>query len=283
MITPHKLLGKIASLEGLVLFNRLRKPIKVFFLQVDLVKCLIDSCVIFELARYEVLLDERETFVVFDNSDALAHVNVFVGSSTGNSVEKLIKLHGLLVKVELDSPVVQVVVSNLDDVADEVLVLESCWRVLHHARDGTIVLGILVVEQHHFWPQLLLLARSNQHGDVYLFVLLHNVAKEHFWIVLSVKNSQFSRNVVGFVVILLLAIDQKVDQLANISKLFIMVAYAFKMIGMVDNMDATLLSNLELLGSDTGKVHLFPDLRDVGSLGRFHCALKVSQLDIGDC
>jgi hypothetical protein len=55
------------------------------------------------------------------------------------------------------------------------------------------------------------------------------------------------------------------------------------MIGMVDNMDATLLSDLELLGSDTGKVHLFPDLRDVGSLGRFHCALKVSQLDIGNC
>mmetsp|Transcript_17866 Transcript_17866/g.38286 ORF Transcript_17866/g.38286 Transcript_17866/m.38286 type:complete len:295 (+) Transcript_17866:991-1875(+) len=176
-----------------------------------------------------------------------------------DGVEEGVELHGVLLEVELDGPVIDLVVGDLLQDHLELIVGVRDSTVRHHGVGSGIELVVVHVEEHSLLPEVMSFAGLDELGDVELGGVHLDEVHELLRLVLCVQDGQLGVHAYMRPLAAQAAV-QKLNQFLEVAVFLVLRDEVFEVIGMHDDVHACDLRTSELLGLDAGDVDLAPSL-----------------------
>ena len=266
--------GQVDRLEGVVLMDTLAELLEVLVLKVDLVEGLVDSADVLALNTFEELGDESDVASALEGGNSAGKVELLA-----EELEKIVEKHGLLLEVEQDRLVEKVVVSDVDDVLAESIVLPGSGRVLDHSDDSLVLLVIDTVEEDSLSPHLVAFTLADEPGDHELLVVGAHEVHETVPAVLGVHDTQVGVDALMGALKVHAGLEEG-NKLVDISELFVEGDELLKMVRVDDDVLTTESSHVELLCANASEADRFPDARDVSLAGCLERKLILLQLNV---
>ena len=270
-----ELRGEGDLIEGVELVDGLAQVLVVLFLHVDLVDGLVHGGHVLALHVLQVGHGEGGVARLLQ----LAH---HAGGVQGllHGGEQALEQHRVLGDHQIDGAVVQLLVVDLGDHVEEVVLLEGHRGVVHHRAGGHIEVTVLLVHEEGLVPQASGLARALHLGGLHAVPVDLQVVHSLLLVVLGVQHGQLGEDS-GVGVLQTQTLLHDLDQLLVETSLLVGSHQRLQMVGRGDDVQSAGLSQLVLLGSQTGLVDLLPGADVVGLLRHIHGLAVLAQAHVG--
>ena len=140
-------LGKINGVIVVVVVDRVAECLIVLLFDKEVVEGVVDLALVLRLDVEEEGLDQRNVVRLDEHADNTVDVD-----SGSQRLQEIGQESWLLLKIETQSPVVNLNVSSLGDSVLERLVLPGICGTLHHGKGGVVPLIVVDIEEDEFGP-----------------------------------------------------------------------------------------------------------------------------------
>mmetsp|Transcript_27243 Transcript_27243/g.69170 ORF Transcript_27243/g.69170 Transcript_27243/m.69170 type:complete len:886 (-) Transcript_27243:1919-4576(-) len=248
----------------------------VLLLDVHRVEGLVDRLEVVYLHLLEVLLDEGELALHQHRDPRVVEQAVLLGQVA----DEVVELKGGRLQVKGDGLVQVFGVGALEEELPELRVLPSLVRVVHHGEGGVVGLVIVHVEEAEGGPELVLLARADDAGDVHAAEVELEVLHQLLHLVLGIQDREFrvdARRVAPH--LHPQPALHHANQLLEVAPALVDLDELLDLVGDVHQVQAAHLRQPELLRLDASHQHLLPGAGEVGLARGLHRVRVLLQAD----